>query len=64
MFTISIANMSIFGIHHIKEINLLDSAEFKDSWVFKLTVKELFETIKMEYRINNFFDICVKISAI
>ena len=64
MFTISMVNMSIFGIEHIKDINLLESKELKDTWVSKLNAKELLSKVKIEIRISDSFDVCVQISAI
>lgn len=53
MFTISMVNMSIFGMNHIKEIKILDSLVKEASWVLELSAKELLDKIKIEYRIND-----------
>ena len=60
MFTISIINMSIFGLIHIKDVNLLEEIAKidPDSWLFS---NDIVDKVKFKFTINDRFDVCVKI---
>ena len=63
MFTISVINMSIFGLIHIKDVNLLEeiSKENQNCWLFKQDKENLIKHAKFKFTINDRFDVCVKI---
>lgn len=67
MFTVSVMTMSIFGINHVKDINLLEEIqsnqeEFRNSWISEVEREDLIEYIDFKIDINDRFDVCVRIA--
>lgn len=58
--------MSIFGINHVKDIDLLEEIKanhkYAKSWIFEAKREDLIEFIDFKMDINDKFDCCVRIA--